>query len=234
MNKTNFNLFSLLKSKYVKTFKTVPLTNKIGTTLFSALTLNNVLSQGRVVRLASRVKLTSNFLYFILKYQKYHGPDATVKWIKAGLVSLQKEIGQDRMKSMIILGIPHHMSLLQRGLPRVIPANCRLLIRRGDVREIRFWTGLFNIYRVLKVSGKIKLETITDPMTNTIYSLVKYLNISKVFNPFTYLESFDSISKRRLAPTKVFQSRSSSPSNRISSYGFLTDLYLLKYRNPKL
>jgi hypothetical protein len=232
-NNFSIDLLSLLKSKYIKTFKTVPLTDKIGLKLFNALTMNNVLSQGRVVKLALRVKHTNLFLAFILKYKKYHGDEATVKWIKAGLVSIQKELGQDRMKSMIILGIPHNMSLLQRGLPRIIPASSRLLMRRGDVKEIRFWTGLFNIYRVIKITGKIKLETITDPISTSLETLNNYLSMAKDFRPFHLLEGFNNLNMK-LAPIKVFNSSSASPSNKVSIHGWLSDLWLLKNQHPRM
>jgi hypothetical protein len=196
--------------------------------------MNNILSQGRVVKLASRVKLTSLFLNFILKYQKHHGPEATVKWIKAGLVSIQKELGQDRMRSMIVLGIPHNMSLLQNGLPRVIPAECRRKLRKGDVKEIRFWTGLFNIYRVLQIPGKLKLETITGPFTGDPNVLSRYLSKPFSFHPWSYLHGYEKVSFQSLAPTKVFSSRSASASNRVAQEGWLSDIYIMKHHQPHL
>jgi hypothetical protein len=195
--------------------------------------MNNIISQGRVVRLASRVKQTKTFLDFILKYQKHHGAEATVKWIKAGLVSIQKELGQDRLISLVPLGIPFNRSLLRSGLPSVIPASCRKLIRKGNVQEIRFWTGLFNIYRVLQIPGSLKLNTITDPYSGTL-DFNEMISLPFVYHPFSLLNGFSDISNKSLAPTKVFLSGSASPSNKVSSEGFLSDLYLLKSLNPEM
>jgi hypothetical protein len=49
------------------------------------------------------------------------------------------------------------------GLPRVIPASARRLIRQGVRSEIRIWTTLFSLYRVVEFRGSLSLKTITDP-----------------------------------------------------------------------
>lgn len=110
----------MIRSKYVQVFKTIPLTDKIGDRLFNALAMNNVLSQGRVTKLSARVRLSKTFLDFILSYQTNHGSVATVKWLKASLVAIQKELGQDRVKTLQPLGTALAYSRTSGGLPRII------------------------------------------------------------------------------------------------------------------
>ena len=217
--------------------KAIPLSDNIRKLLFNPLTLNNILSQGRTTKLAWRIRLTSLFLDFVLKYNANHGPTATVKWLKAGLVALQKELGQDRLKSLKVLGSASAYSRTQGGLPRVIPGSERARIRAGDVRTIRFWTGLFNLYRILKVPGVLKLNTITDSFTGDsahlefIQSAVKAGGIPLFF---TELVGFEKIQTMDLSPKEFVLSRSASPSNKVAATGIFTDVWYLNKYAPEL
>lgn len=234
MRINSLNLLKLIRSKYVSVVKTIPLTDKISNSLFNAFAMNNVLSQGRITKLFARVSLTKLFITFILRYQSNHGPEATVKWLKACLVAIQKELGQDRVQTTVPLGTILAFSKMTGGLPRIIPASNRRRIRQGDPKEIRFWTGLFNIYRVLKIPGTLKLETITNPFTGDIDALEMYMKLSNTLNPFNLLNGYKSIISASLSPTKFYLSRAASPSNKVSANGILTDLYLLDKCQPNL
>jgi len=52
------------------------------------------------------------------------------------------------------------VSRTRAGLPRIIPAQQRLLIRRGNPEAIRLWLSFFNIYRVLEAKHKLSTSTI--------------------------------------------------------------------------
>jgi hypothetical protein len=232
-----FNLLSMIRSKYQVVTKAIPLTVKIRDRLFQPLTMNNILSQGRTTNLAWRIRLTGLFFTFVFRYQKHHGSAATVKWLKASLVSLQKALGQDKLVSLQTLGTAAPFSKTANGFPRIIPASERSRMRKGDVRTIRFWTGLFNLYRVLKVPGILKLETITSEFTGDTVGLedlqaqVKSGGIPLFFD---LLPGFDNIRKRDLSPKGFVLSRSASPSNKMSARGILTDIYLLNHSAPEL
>jgi hypothetical protein len=60
------------------------------------------------------------------------------------------------------------------GLPSILPGKLRTLIRAGDSKTIRGVLSLLQVYRVLKVPGKLKLGTITDPFKGLEPSLPKY------------------------------------------------------------
>jgi hypothetical protein len=60
------------------------------------------------------------------------------------------------------------------GLPSILPGKIRTRIREGDTRTIRGVLSLLQVYRVLKVPGKLKLGTITDPFKGLEPTLPKY------------------------------------------------------------
>jgi len=69
------------------------------------------------------------------------------------------------------IGIPVD---LVGGLPRIIPGPLRIRLRSRDPVSIRLVISIFQIYRVLRVPGRIKLETITDPFKGLSSSLPLY------------------------------------------------------------
>jgi len=234
--KNNFNLLQAIKSRYVNVIKMIPLSAKIRDRLFGPLSLVNILTQGRVTKLAWRIKLTGLFFDFVLKYASAHGAQSTVKWLKGSAVAIQKELGQDRLVSLLVLGTALPFSRTSGGLPRIIPARCRGLIRKGDVREIRFWLSLFNLYRILKVPGDLKISTITSGFTgNEAY--LEYLTglASKSFAlRFNLIRGFERIQQLELSPKSFILSRAASPSSQVSALGIFTDVYLLNKYQPDL
>nr|AAD17381.1 dsRNA viral RNA-dependent RNA polymerase [Thanatephorus cucumeris] len=236
MNKTNLNqkginLLALLSTKYVEVSKMIPLSDKIGTTLFKPLGYNNMLSHGRIGRLASGIRKTNFFISFTLNMWRTHGTTFTIKWLKGCSVAIQKCLGKDILKSLRVLTPDLPLNGLSRGLPRIIPVEDRVKIRRGHVPTIRFWLGLFNLYRVLKAPSELKLGTITNKFTGDRDGLRALMRFALKFNPFV---EFNKLDKKSLAPTKFIMSRSASPSNKVSWFGILTDTRLLREGSPRL
>lgn len=227
---SSFSILRALKTKYQTVLRMIPLTDKIGSILRGPLLMNSILSFGRETGLFWRVKITSNFLIFVLKYKKDHGTEATVKWLKACHVSLQKALGKDGLKSTVSLGTALPFSRLAGGgYPRIIPHSDRVLMRQGHVNTIRFWLGLLNLYRVLKCKGMLKLETITSPFSGSPFGLKRILVfIRKEGTFFESLKIFRQIRDSNLHPNNFVLSRSASPSNSIASIGILTDIAWMK------
>nr|UIW13860.1 MAG: RNA-dependent RNA polymerase [Rhizoctonia solani mitovirus 78] len=235
MKNLKLRLLSKLQTKYVNVRKMMPLSVKIWDRLLRPFLMNTILSQGRVTNLAWRMKISYRFIQWLLSYQRHHGAEATVKWLKASLVALQKGLGNDRMSSLQPLGTALAYSRLSGGnLSRIIPRQCRGRIRKLDVKEIRFWTGLFNLYRVLQIPSILKLETITAPFTGHILNMEFYFSLVKQRNLFALLEGFDVVRQRSLVPKKFTLSMAASPSSKVSALGILTDIYLLNKFRPDL
>lgn len=206
--------------------------------LYQPLAMNIVLSKGSVAHLAWRIRLTGSFLDFVLKYNAAHGSKSTVAWLKASLVAIQKELGQDRLVTLHALKADLPYSKTAGGLPRLIPSVERHRIRSGDIRVIRFWTGLFNLYRVLKVPGELKLQTITAPFSGNQQALDSYIGQFKDSRNkllfFDWLIDFSKVRTSNLVPKDFVLSRSASPSNKMSAIGILTDIHLLNTEAPQL
>lgn len=83
-----------------------------------------------------------------------------VKYLKACSVYLQQSVANQMIIDSTRLG--PKVSRTKSGIPRIIPAQQRKLIRKGDRRVIRFWMSLFALYRVLEYPGNIDLSSITN------------------------------------------------------------------------
>lgn len=237
-NNKLFNLLDVLRTKVQVVKNMVPLSERmLGSISFTnAFRLIIYLSMGRTSRLAFRAKCVSNFIDFVLKLNKEHGSTFTIKWLKAGYVALQKELGQDRLKSLRTLDPEIPLPRLNGGLPRGIPVADRIEIRKGNPHVIRFWSSLFNLYRVLIAEPKLKLETITSPLSVPESNINNYVRICKSpgFNFFKLLPGSSKWFEINLSPTKLELSKSASPSNKVSAFGVLTDIHSLVTHRPDL
>jgi len=68
------------------------------------------------------------------------------------------------------------------GLPRLIVGNHRLRIKQGEVGAIRFWLGLFTLYRVLDFKGKVSF--------NSVISEGRYLSVSFMQEWIRFISGF--------------------------------------------
>jgi hypothetical protein len=69
-------------------------------------------------------------------------------------------VGGQRLHSSWSLGTGVRRD--RSGLPKVIPKEHRIRIRKGNTYLIRIWLSWFSIYRILEYPGKVKIKTITD------------------------------------------------------------------------
>lgn len=106
-----------------------------------------------------------NILKFLRGITKTQGIRGLSLFLKVNSVSLQQAASGHRLDDLTSLG-PRISRSKGGKLPRLIPANSRLIIlNRGPGYEIivKYYLTLFNIYRVLNFQGKLKLSTITNP-----------------------------------------------------------------------
>jgi hypothetical protein len=163
----------------------------------------------------------------VLKLNKNHGADFTIKWLKACYVTLQKALGDDKLKSLRDLepGLP--LPRLINGFPAVIGSKDRDLIRKGHSGVTIFWSSLFSVYRVLKCSYKLKTASITDPFKGDVLRFRELLEDYRFQIHFNKLKGFKEIVKNsNLAPRKINFLRSASSTNTVSWHGLITDATL--------
>jgi len=185
------------------------------------------LSFGRMRDLSSRFKVTQDFFKLILKINKNHGPDFTIKWLKANFVALQKSLGDDRLGSLRELEPKLPLPRLINGLPAVIQSRDRDLIRKGHKGVILYWSSIFSVYRVLKCSYTLKINTITDPFKGDKVWFDELLSLRKFRIYFDILPKFNNLVKNsNLSNRRISLLRTASPSNVVSWHGIITDAVL--------
>lgn len=118
------------------------------------------------VSLSRELRILNGFIRYILRMRKHHGDMFVVKYLKSCHLAVQKSIGLDLIKGPRDLEpdlpLPRYSS---SRLPRFIPLSDRRAIKAGNSFRIRYWLTLFGLYRILKVPGVFKLNTITDPFS---------------------------------------------------------------------
>jgi hypothetical protein len=230
------NILDIVRTKFRVVNKVVSLSQRLlGTGKFRiALRTMFFLALSRTTGLAYRANSAHSFLNFLLKIQSAHGSKFTVKWLKAGYVAIQKELGNDGMKSLRVLDPELPLPALASRLPRVIPATDRAEIRRGNVTVIRFWSSLFNLYRIFKCPGEIKISTITAPFSGDVESLENIIKDVHLRPFFSTLKGWLNWRQSSLTPQKFVLSKAASPSNKVAMFGLLTDIYNVYTHRPDL
>lgn len=176
----------------------------------------------------NRVRLIKQFHINLSNLYRTQGPKGTVLFLKVLTVLLQQVPNGYIVPDTS--GIGCRISRTKQGLPRILPAGQRKLIRQGDVNTVRFYLTLSNYYRCIHFPGKLKLNSITDPS--------KALpNLPSVSSAVSYFKDlfFDDAGNWQIGKLQVFQtSGPQSYSKGNSSYGSITRSAELLERDPVL
>lgn len=118
------------------------------------------------------------------------------------------------------------------GLPSIIPGHFRSLIRDGNTNMIRFTYTILSLYRIIKIPGKLKLNTITDPFKGRCSTLPQ-LDIA---NGLKGMLMFASVTSWKLDTSKegfldLVKSGASGPNEPSSLLGIFKDIVAFE-RNP--
>jgi hypothetical protein len=99
------------------------------------------------------------------KIRKTQGDKGLAMYLKSSAVSLQQGMSGYHIKDLTQVG-PRVSRTKGTGLPRIIPASHRLILknkRPGYLILMRFYLSIFYLYRVIEFRGKLKINSITDP-----------------------------------------------------------------------
>lgn len=199
-------------------FELPRLLNKLGWRVISACT-------DLEVSLFSELRTLQGFGRYLLSMTRNHGSTYTVKYLKACHLALQKCISRDRINSLREIEPDLPLPRLSASrLPRFIPLAHRRAILADNSFRIRYWLTLFSIYRVIRIPGILKLNTITDPFSGDVEALSRGCEDLKTLVS-RHLNRFDLslLSKEYgLRPLET-----ASPTSKSSWRGFLTDVSLL-------
>nr|WAY16609.1 putative RNA-dependent RNA polymerase [Binucleate Rhizoctonia mitovirus 3] len=230
------SILDVVRTRFRVVNKVVSLSHKfMGTDRFRiALRTMFLLALSRTGRLAYRANSAHAFLSFILKINNKHGSKFTIKWLKAGYVAIQRELGQDGMQSLRVLDPELPLPALASRIPRIIPSADRALIRQGNPSVIRFWSSLFNLYRIFKCEGEMKISTITAPFSGDEAGLASLISQTRSTIFFNHMKGYKNWASTSLTPDRFVLSKAASPSNRTSLFGLLTDIYNMHSTRPDL
>lgn len=223
-----FKRLILRSSEWLRSLKldyTGMLERKFGRPLIRPLILAARLVEGKLT--SSWARATAIFALRIVRMRRHSGLKGVVIYLKACNVLLMQAAAGQKLPSTFDLG-----TLVQRtnsGLPRIIIAPHRVLIRKGCTKTVKLWLTLFSLYRVIEYPGRIKLSTITDPgrFTPEIISLAKkYIPVfvealadkvpDLLIKKFWEIESVDRISRSNRDPVleiKPFVINRSAPTS---------------------
>jgi hypothetical protein len=130
---------------------------------------------------------TMQFGRYVVRLQRSGGWTYVVKYLKACSVLLQQSAGGQRIDAAQALGAA--VARTQgSGIPRIIPAVMRKSIRAGDPWTIRVWLSYFQLYRVIEIPGKLKLESITQASAMSPSFLRGWILFLNDWLPFLFRE----------------------------------------------
>lgn len=101
----------------------------------------------------------------IWRMYRNSGPRYTCLYLKQCHLALQKALASTLDYSYVPLSKMPMVSLTKKGLPRLIPAYHRKVIRRGDSRSrviVRLYLTAFSFYRVIGFRGSANVSSIID------------------------------------------------------------------------
>lgn len=231
------NILNNLQSKFRSIKKAMPLSEKIlgSKSFWRIMRLAICLSLARTSRLAYRANSVKVFLKYLFSLQKNNGTDFVIKYLKAGSIAIQRELGKDGMLSLRIVEKDLPLPRLTNRLPRIIPKVDRALIKSGNASVIRFWLTLFSLYRILSGTPKFKLETITAPFTGNLEKLESYkAHAESTLIFFDLFLGIASWRRRNLSPQALELSKAASPSHSIARLGILFDIFNVYNNNNEL
>jgi hypothetical protein len=185
-----FNLFSILRPAGSQVSKMFPVP-KVWEGISPKIKKLILLIYGKASLVPVRSRSIFSFVAFLLRLNKNHGSNLTIKWLKSCYVSLQRYLGDNRVSSLRELEKSLPMPRMINGLPAIIPKGDRKRIQVAHKPTIQFWLSVFSIYRVLECTYQVKLASITDPFngnTEQLESIEKFIEsnlFSNFFKPLT-------------------------------------------------
>jgi hypothetical protein len=164
-----------------------------------------------LTKTVARAKTILIFLTFCKTLFRAQGMKGLVNYLKACQVLLQQSLGGFRLHDASELKC--RPSRNGMGLPRLISAQDRALIRAGNWRVMKFYMTLFALFRVLEFPCKLKLDTITDGFSGDMsqgslyWRLVAYAPaFAKMLKRHAKVHSVQPLETRGVEPRPIVKS----------------------------
>lgn len=122
-------------------------------------------------------KVRSIYVFLNKLHSLFHanGAKGACLILKVYAVILQQSIGGHVVPDLTELKF--RVSRTNRGLPRVIPAVHREMIRKGDKAMIRFYLTIFNLYRVIDFKGDMRVKSLVKTIISPAVQAKDFLTL---------------------------------------------------------
>lgn len=155
---------------------------------------------------------------------RHNGSTFTVLYLKEAVHLVTQTISGHASKSTYPGGI---RVATRRGLPLIIPGQLRYLIEANHVPTLRIVLSILNVFRLIKCTPVLKINTITDPFTG----VSRVLSRSEIVDALVPL-AWRSVKLR--ANAQLLNTVSVGPNFKVSGLGAVFDAYAFKYNYPGL
>nr|UPW42121.1 MAG: putative RNA dependent RNA polymerase [Yunnan mito-like virus 30] len=174
---------------------------------------------------ANRLRLYLNFSKYLYSLQRRHGSVYVVKYLKACSLALSKALAGQPFSSLREIEPDLPLPRLTRsGIPVIIRTRDRRSLLSNNHKILRLYLSLFNLYRVISIESKLKLNTITDSYTGD-YAYLYLFGSWLRRNSKSIIGSY--ISKKSLISRNYLYRETSSPTNSKSWLGLVRDAVLI-------
>jgi len=157
------NKFRISKARFDSRRITAMIHVKSGSPLVNVLLRTLYPMGGRVS--PNWARLSSIFARKVSLMTRKSGSKWTTIYLKTCSIMLQQAASGHYIPDLTGFGCRPSRS--KSGLPRIIPAYHRKMIKKGNKLILRFWLTCFNLYREIDFPGKLKMKTITAISTES-------------------------------------------------------------------
>lgn len=127
-------------------------------------TLNGVMSVCKVRVSKSKFLCMCSMVNRIAYLRRHRGLKGLTLYLKTAFVVYQQSLGGQVLPNTASVSNTL-VSRNNRGLPRIIPAHFRDMVRQEHIGIMKFISSVLNLYRDIDYPGTPKLATITEPFT---------------------------------------------------------------------
>jgi len=175
----------------------------------------------RAIGLGTTKFRISVIVHLVRRFSDIHreqGMKGLIVFLKANTVLVQQSLAGFRLRDLTPLG--PRVSRTNQGLPRIIIGQDRASIRAGNFDLMRFYLTVLNLYRVLEMPGKLKLNTITDGFKGEagLRDLFREINsLVPEFSKMILNLAGDKLESRGIDPSPILKSAPGASGGSIST-----------------
>lgn len=180
-------------------------------------------------KVTSKLKVLYRFIKYLVVLNKRHGSLFVCKYLKASLLSIQRAIAGNKVKTLRELEPDLPLPRLSSsGLPVWIGTRDRRAILSLSLSVVQFYISIYSLHRAISAPVQAKIETITDGFKGNVSFLEQSLGHFVTFGAKSLIRFIPKTKPSNFLETKLLFLQTSSPSQSPWSwYGWGFDAYLI-------